>query len=192
MTDIASMNRDRPLRQVVHLLADAIAALPSGEQAELRRELATDRRGEAGGPAFWKLAARYLEPDQLGTADPPWRDQAERRWAFVTGVLAKLGDTHRRGHSLGDALAAADVAEPRVLRLLRVEGEEILYDTVRSVVQQLASQGEPVDGADIAELVLSSGSASWAEKTRRRLARHYYRARLRAGATTTASSEGES
>lgn len=162
------------LKPVVnHLAADMAGKspkIPAGDQAALRRL----KPGEAGGPSFWKIAVHYLEPKGLlSAASSPWRDAEERRWAAVLSAIAQLKDQHRQGFGLGHALAAADVTEARVLRLLRAH-DDVLLDVLRAVVHQLRSKGQPVDLGDLAALVTSDG-APWEDSIRRTIAMDYYR-----------------
>lgn len=163
------------LRSTVNRLVQAMrkeGALTSGDRAALRRQ----RPGELGGPVFWKVAARYLEPaGLLPPARSRWRDDAERRWAVVLAAIAELADLHRTGpgHRLGRVLADHEISEARVLRLLRAH-DEALLDTVRDVVHQLASRGARVDLSDLASLV-TSDSTHWESDVRRSIALDYYR-----------------
>ena len=163
------------LRSTVGRLVQAMqkdGAVTSGERSALRRQ----RPGEPGGPVFWKLAARYLEPaDLLPPVGSKRRDSAERQWAVVLAAIAELADFHRSGsaHRLGRVLADRSVSEARVLRLLRAH-DAALLDTVRDVVHQLASSGARVDLSDVANLVTSDGT-DWETDVRRSIALDYYR-----------------
>jgi CRISPR type I-E-associated protein CasB/Cse2 len=75
------------------------------------------------------------------------------------------------GRSLGEALFAAGVAEHRVLRLLRAEGDD-LVPLLRHTIHQLSSTGESTCPIELTKLVLATGSR--AESIRRKIARHYY------------------
>jgi CRISPR type I-E-associated protein CasB/Cse2 len=152
------------------------AAIPAGELATLRRE------DGALSPAFYKLAARVLEDELARYAYEPLRVEAERRWARVVHALAKLGGQHRPGApSFGRALAAAELAEPRFLRLVRAEGDA-LDAALRAAIAPLAQKAVSFDAADLAALVLSAPHPTWSfyfddgEAVRRRIARDYYRA----------------
>ena len=71
-------------------------------------------------------------------------------------------------------LAGAGIAEARVLRLVRSQGEALLAN-VRAISHQLAATGHRVDWSDFAALILSD-DAPWADDVRRRLCLDYYRA----------------
>jgi len=145
--------------------------IPPGEVAALRRL----RPDQPGGPAFWKIAVRHLEPAELlADAGAPWRDEEERRWAMVLAGMAEMKGLHRPGRALGRVLAEAEVSEARVLRLLRAQGEDALAAAVRAVVHQLASGGHRVDWHDLAELIRSAGRP-FEGSVRRRIATDYYR-----------------
>lgn len=125
-----------------------------------------------GGPAFWKIAIRHLEPAGLLVgAEGPLRRKQELCWSTILAAMAEGPPLGRR--SLGRALAEADVTEARVLRLLRAR-DDILLDTARTVGHQLAAAGCEFDWSDMAEVVSSDG-APHAEAVRRRIAYDYYR-----------------
>jgi CRISPR system Cascade subunit CasB len=145
---------------VAKLSEDIKKRLSTGDLAELRRM----RYQYPGCPAFWKLAA--VRFDYLDDADV-------RRWAAIVSGMAAMPELLRANRSLGRALAAAKVAEPRVLRLLRAR-DDALLDAVRVVSRQLTSAGEPVDWTDLARLVFLDGGAR-GESVRRRIAGDYYR-----------------
>jgi CRISPR-associated protein Cse2 (CRISPR_cse2) len=162
----------RKARGVVYAIASAMADghIPAGDRAALRREQL--------GPAFWRLAVRYLEPARLlGPESAPWRRETERRWAAIVANVAHADHCHVPDRRLGAALSAADVAEARVLRLARAHGER-LFPAVRAVSHQLISGGHRADWADFADLILSDGSP-WQDDVRRRLCLDYYRAQAR-------------
>lgn len=143
--------------------------IPPGDVAALRRA----RPGEIGGPAFWKIAVRHLEPARLLPGiDHPDRDAAERRWTAILGGMAEMAGLHQRGVRPGRALARNKVAEARVLRLLKAEGEALL-DLVRTIAHQLKSQGARVDWTDLAGLVHWGGHPAQ-DSVRRRIALDYY------------------
>lgn len=143
--------------------------LPNGEVAQLRRL----RPDEAASPAFWKVVVAHLEPDgQLPEGEGPLREDLERRWAVILRGMAEMKGLHRPRRRLGTALAEAGVAEPRVLRLLR-SADEVLHETLRTTVHQLATKAEPIDWTDAAFLVLTDGR-SREESVRRSIARAFY------------------
>jgi CRISPR type I-E-associated protein CasB/Cse2 len=152
------------LAPLVHaLMIDIQKALTAGEVSQLRRM----RPDNPGCPAFWKLAALRLDP-----AGALGNEQAERRWTALLAGMASMSGLLRSGRRLGQALAAATIAEPRVLRLLRAQ-DDALLDAVRVTAQQLAAAGQAVDWLDFAFLVLSDGGRNEA-RVRRRIARDYY------------------
>lgn len=170
-----------PLRRAVGRITRELESegVSPGDRAALRRS----RSGDLGGPAFWKLAARHLEPEGLlPHGDAPWRDEAERRWVTVVAAYAEMGAKDLRGPRLGKVLAEERVAEARVLGLLRASGVPLLR-AARAVVHQLASRGAAFDARDLAELVTSDGAAR-AQSVRRRIARDYYRRLRREGQET--------
>ena len=153
------------ITSTIQHVTDDLADADAGTLAELRRL----RPGDAGGPAFWRIVVRHLEPE-LPVGDA--RDEALRRWAVILRTCAQL--EHRPGYRLGTALAKTRVSETRVTRLLRASGET-LWDTIRAVVHQLVSAGTPVDIAGIAMLVLSDGAPN-EQLVRQGIANDFYEA----------------
>jgi CRISPR type I-E-associated protein CasB/Cse2 len=157
-------------RRTVRAIAGAIGAehYPPGRLAELRR-LDPDA---PQGAAFWTLLLDHA-PGAVGDV------RAEQAWAAVLRGMALMVPHHRpadradgRG-TLGEALAVADVSEPRFLRLLRVGGGE-LPGELRRLARLMAAKGAGFDWTDAWWLLRTAGGAG-AEATRRRLARDYYR-----------------
>jgi CRISPR system Cascade subunit CasB len=140
--------------------------LSPGDVAALRRS----RPDSIDAPAFWRIAAVDLA-DWL-EHDEPRRDEGERRWAVILQAMAELRGLHNPRRSLGAALADTEVAEHRVLRLLRASAEG-LFDAVRIIAHHLATKGVSFNCADLAWLVLSDGRSD-EEPVRRRIARNYY------------------
>lgn len=155
------------LSSLVGKLTHAIDELLSpGEVADLRR---LDPNAPYR-PAFWKVAARYLEHEiPLGGEA---RDEMERRWAAILSGMAQTQKFHQPGRRLGQALAEAGLSELRLTRLLRARGEKLL-DELRGVVRVLASKGQAFDWTHLANLVLSEGYKH-EEKVRRQIARDYF------------------
>ncbi|MCB9712799.1 MAG: type I-E CRISPR-associated protein Cse2/CasB [Myxococcales bacterium] len=125
-------------------------------------------------PAFWRIVVSELQP-MLPEASP-YREEHERRWAAILGGLAEVAGAglHVPKRRLGEAAAAAQLHEMRVLKLLRAHGDALLA-LVRPLAHQLVSKGVPVDWADVAELVLSDGRPH-GDRVRRNLARSYFSA----------------
>ncbi len=127
-------------------------------------------------PAFFRVMARSL--DELLPKNEQLRLEVESRWAVVAQAMAMAIGPGKRGTSLlsrtsfGEALADADVAEMRVLRLLDASADQ-RADLLRGVVHQLVSKAQDFDPGDIAELVLTQGDAQ--ERARRHIARSFYR-----------------
>jgi hypothetical protein len=127
------------------------------ERAVSPGDLASLRRMQTGAPdcsAFWRLLA--LDVVAL-PAGGPARDEAERRWGAIVQAMATMAGQHAPGVALGRALAMADVAETRVLRLLRASGPA-LADAVRVTSHQLAQKALPSNHADLAALILTDGT----------------------------------
>jgi CRISPR system Cascade subunit CasB len=151
------------------IYADFTYRLTPGDVADLRRlDAAKDERP----PAFWKLAVERLEPAGFSFADDdtPW----DAPWAAAIAVMALANGIAGPRRALGAALAEANVAETRLLRLLRAR-DTALYDVLRTVARQLVSAAVAPDWADVAELTLSDRVAGERERVRREIARDYYR-----------------
>lgn len=169
-SDTKRMSRRDRAREAVQRIAWEFEqeVIAPADRAALRRI----RPGEAGGPAFWKIAIRHLEPaGLLADVDSPLRQWQELCWSTVLSAMAEGLPLGKR--SFGRALAETGVTEARVLRLLRAH-EDVLLATVRTVTHQLAAAGCAFDWSDIVELLFSD-SAPYAEGVRRRIAYDYYR-----------------
>jgi CRISPR system Cascade subunit CasB len=157
-------------------LADRLGALISdglspGDVAAMRRM----RPDDVGAPVFWRLAASELAT--VFATEGPRRDEQERRWAVILQAMAEMRRLHDPRRSLGAALADADVAEQRLLKLLRAS-DDALFDAVRVIAHHLATRGVATNTADIARLILSDGGPNQ-ETVRRKLARDFYGAQSR-------------
>lgn len=158
---------ERSLGSIVGAVAVSMdRVLPPGDVAALRRL----RPGDADCAAFWKLLATHLTGELPAGGAP--RDEAERRWAVILQALARMRGLHAPGLRLGRTLAAAGLAEARVLRLLRAR-HEALADAVRVTAHFLANGAVPSDQAEMAALILSDGRTD-EESVRRRIARDFY------------------
>jgi CRISPR system Cascade subunit CasB len=140
----------------------------AGDRASLKRLQWND----PSSPAYWRFLTEYVEEAGLLTASGDRRHDEEVCWAAILASVAQLAELHRPGRALGEALAAADFAELRFVRLLRAR-EHGLLDNVRLTARYLAAKGEYVDCTDLAWLVLSAGGRS-EEKVRRRIAQAFY------------------
>lgn len=160
-------NEERGLPSVVGALSYSIdQVLPAGDVAELRRL----RPDDPSSPAFWRLCAAHL--DMHLPSGEAVRGEAERRWAVILQALAELRGLHAPRAHFGRALVDADLAEGRLLRLLRAR-DDALADAVRVTSHHLAATATSVDCTELAHLVLSDGRTD-AEEVRRRIARDYY------------------
>lgn len=149
-------------------------AFSRGDVAALRRE------DGATSPTFYKVASLVLDRE-LATLTGGALTEAETRWARVVHLLAKTSGLHRPGPpSFGAALAHAELAEARLLRLLRAEGAAI-ESAARAVLAPLAQKAVSFDPVDLAALVLSAPHPRWrfhfedTDTVRRRVARDFYR-----------------
>jgi len=164
---VESVGIDALVHRIAGLLAHGGGVLTSGDVAALRRMDAA--RAQA---PFFKLAGlvldEYLSRTSLG------RERAETRWAAIVVGLAHLGELHRQGIPLGRALVDAHYSELRFSRLLRADGDQLL-DELPALARFLSAKGVGADWSGAAWLILSVGHAH-EERTRRALARDYYRA----------------
>lgn len=140
---------------------------PSGDLAALRR-LDPDA---PDGAAFWQLVA-WFAPELFDD------ENGQRVLAATVRGMAIAHPFHlpvggRR--SLGTAMAEADVAEARLLRLLRL-GRAGLPEELRRLARLMASKGDDgrFDWSDAAWL-LATADSNAGEKVRRRIARDFYR-----------------
>lgn len=158
---------DRPtLSSTVGSIATAIEkALSPGDVAALRK-LAPDDPACA---AYWRLMS--MNPETVPHFGDS-REDIERRWASILQAMATMAGLHSSRVPLGRAMAEADVAEQRFLRLLRASGSG-LADAVRITAHHLAQKAVPSDHLDLAQLVLSDGGPG-EDSVRRRIARSYY------------------
>lgn len=155
---------------LIHSIAGLLRSSPvltRGDIAALRR---MDPRRPAA--AFFKIEGLVLDEHLPGEASA--RASGETRWAAIIIGLAHLGDLHQREHRLGFALAAAQFSELRFARLLEADADQ-LVDELPSLARFLAAKSVPADWTAAAQLMLSAGRED-EERTRRHLARDYYRA----------------
>lgn len=159
----------------------AYALDPRSDSALGLGDLAWLRRGDgARSPTFYKLSTTLLH-DELSDLYGARLDEAERRWARVVHLLARTGGQHRsEADGFGAALAQADLAEARFLRLLRSEGDAV-DAAARAALAPLVQKATAFQPFDLAALVLSAPHPAWrfhfedAEAVRRRIARNFYR-----------------
>jgi CRISPR system Cascade subunit CasB len=159
--------KPRELGRAVVGLAGALARLPPGPLAELRRA-----SPGAGVAAFWRV---YFA---CGLDAQPGRPED---WEWVAAALALMTPTgddpdKRNAHDgaapLGATLFAANVSEPRVAKILNNPLSQ-RRDALMRLARLLARTGKGVDTVDLARLLLFAD----AERARlHRLAQSYYAA----------------
>lgn len=173
-------SRESRVRSAARAIATRVRndLLTIGEIAELKRMSG----GSVGGPAFWRLAALDLEP--RGVLAP----EQEPRWLSAACLIAMVGSLHAPHVNLGAALAAADLSEQRLFKLLRSTGTA-LDDAARIAAHYLATKGVAVDAADLAELVVEDPASDRGESLRRRIARSYYATRHRSANEPTSGDQ---
>lgn len=148
------------VRNIAHRLDSE--AFPAGHRAQLRR-LHNARQDSA---AFWHLMNEYAR----GALDD---DRAARALAVVIRGMAIAPRFHFAEHvSLGTAMAAAEISDARLLRLLRT-GREQLPEEVRRLARLMGSKGDVgrFDWHDVFELAFHPDE-DW---PRRDIAKDYYR-----------------
>lgn len=159
-------------RRALSALRFVLQRADAGVLARLRR---ADTRSPP--PDFFRVSVEVL--DEILPVQGPIRDEQESRWAVIVQAMAiALGTNPADGGLLGgvpfgEALARADVAEMRMLRLLEAR-EEQLPDLVRQLVSQLVGKGQPFSANDVADLILD-GNSERGERARREIARNFYR-----------------
>ncbi len=139
-----------------------------GDVAELRRLTTSD----PASPAFFKLMASTVDPDQKLPPGGHIRDEIERKWAVFFQVAAMMRQLHSQDVSLGYALSSAGYSELRFVRLLRARGS-LLYREVHTCAHFLAAKVQPCNLVYIARLIMVFDKDS-AESIRRAIARNFY------------------
>lgn len=162
--------RFQALARLRHDLDPDNGRLGPGERAELRRIDPLAGAATASAP-FWRFVVNELEP--RGLLGEQAGDRQLRPYLAIVQAMASLEGLLRPKARLGAAMAAANVSEARLVRLLRARGDALLRN-LRSVVHQLRSQAQAVDPMDLAELILSDGRPH-GETVRSKIARAYYR-----------------
>lgn len=169
-------DQERILREAIPKIAPDIAKLAPGPAAALRLD---PYRG-AGAAAFWKLLVEHLP------ADAPLNEEREERWAawfHATAILTPRGrnpnkqSAHNPAVPMGRALHDAGVSEERLARLLATP---TIHRTtaVTSICRRIAA-GRSDTGRNTGFNLVTMGEfiLVGSEKTDRRIARDYYRAR---------------
>jgi hypothetical protein len=147
-----------------------LLGIGSGAVSELRR-----MRPEAGGlsPAFWHLALPRIGEDWIGST------AQEKAWAIVIAGMATMAPgAHAKDASPGMVLAATGYAEPRFVRLLRAEGDELAAE-MRTVCLWFRNKGRAIDWLDFGRFVLARSGAHFPERldpddAAHRIARRYF------------------
>lgn len=150
--------------RVVHAIHAALerGTISPGDAAALRRLQPED----PSSPAFWRVFLGYVKPPEEPSVE------LQRRWAIILNAVAQLVGLNAAPIPLGRALRDARLSELRLIRLLRADSQRIA-DAVRHTARFLASKGQSVNLADLADLVLTTERRR-GERVRRRIARHYY------------------
>ena len=161
---------------------DAWSMWTKGDIAQFRR-LDVKRR-QIHDAAFWRLAATLLDPELL---DEGSSEQRGSQWMAIVQAVAVAYRVHVPKVRIGRSMQLADVSERRLMRLLRAEGDGLLSEA-RRVARQLQSQGQGVDLADFATLILSD-DATDREKVRRGIASDYFHQRHKSDHSNTSDSE---
>jgi hypothetical protein len=168
-------SNEAPTRDWYGVVTDAVVtrmvALDNGARASLRRA----KLGAPPSEAFWRIAFDVLEPlGALPSAEALWRDEAERNWAALLGLIEPIAEQHRAFARTGAALADG-LSEARVERLLTAKGDR-LVDELRAVIARVRSDRAIVDARSFVALLASEGRSN-GEAERRRFARDFYGAK---------------
>lgn len=165
----------------IGFLSRKLPRLSTGDRARLRRGPLD--AGEAGAPAFWKLAAH----EKYGFAATP-------EWAAIVQAMAILtprpadGDDNPKGpHDLSNRLGkglcdggnaswgqvSSDprpvLSELRLAKMLAAKGN-LRRELVVRAAKIMAKSGAPVNCADLARFILDENS----DEPARQIARNYY------------------
>ena len=187
----------RSWTNIAFRLAQAVAAMPDHD----RGGLAGLRRMDPDKPdtgAFWRLMA---QEDLLGN------HHIERKWGLVLHGIALMtrtaGDNavSRSAHdgkvSVGQALYLGAeskrgfYSETRLGRLLTARGD-MLRVLMARLFRMLATAGVSFNWCEMAVFILSEGyDEERAERSRRRIARDYYRAEQRQSRKTETQDRGD-
>lgn len=171
-----AQDQERIQVQAIPEIASKIARLAPGPAAALR--LGPNRR--AGAAAFWKLLTEHLP------ADAPLNEEREERWAAwfqAAAILTPRGrnpnkqSAHNDKVPMGRALHDAGVSEERLARLLATPTPRRTI-AVTSICRRIAA-GKSDAGRSTGFNLVTLGKfiLFGSEKTDRRIARDYYRAR---------------
>jgi CRISPR system Cascade subunit CasB len=169
-----SAKKVHPVR--VEAFARAIRAL---ENAERRGDLASLRRLNTDAPdaaVFYRIVVKIA---------PEANAAALQRYARFLQILA-LKPAALISGSFGAAMAAADISEARVQKLLTARGP-VLAEQIRLISRRLANVGT-LPYQQIGDLLLiEDEDGEWAESARLRIARDYWRALDRADSNPASS-----
>ena len=175
-----AQDQERIQVQAIPEIASKIARLAPGPAAALR--LGPNRR--AGAAAFWKLLTEYLSAD--APINEEHRANWEERWAAwfqAAAILTPRGrnpnkqSAHNDKVPMGRALHDAGVSEERLARLLATPTVH-RTTAVTSICRRIAA-GRSDTGRNTGFNLVTMGEfiLVGSEKTDRRIARDYYRAR---------------
>jgi hypothetical protein len=151
----------------------------TGMLAEMRR-MAWDEFP----PAYWHFALRHI-PEEWRTFNGTPSQGLDQAWASVLRAMAEgAPNPNQFTYGFGTALAETRYAEPRFVRLLRADGENLVRE-VRVAAGWLSRAGVKANWTDPAALILArighlrrAGDAWLPEPdaTVHSLARDYFRA----------------
>lgn len=166
-------DQERILREAIPKIAPDIAKLAPGPAAALRLD---PYRG-AGAAAFWKLLAEHLP------ADAPVNEERWAAWFQAAAILTPRGrnpnkqSAHNDKVPMGRALHDAGVSEERLARLLATPTTR-RTTAVTSICRRIAA-GRSEAGRNTGFNLVTLGEfiLVGSDKTDRRIARDYYRAR---------------
>lgn len=174
--DVGSQPQAGRERDLIEAFADEIRLLARKDR---RGDLASLRRLDPERPdaaAFFRIVV---------TVAPEAGPDSMRRYARLVQILALNPDALKPGR-LGNALAAADVSEGRVLKLLAARGPALARQ-LHLIARRLANAGA-LPYRQLATLVLESDDSPRAEDVRLSIARDYWRALDRGAAGATPQS----
>ncbi|MCA8929418.1 MAG: hypothetical protein KDC18_15245 [Alphaproteobacteria bacterium] len=148
--DASTPDAPKGLGSIIGQLSPRLDAerIGTGTLAELRR-MAWDEFPSA----YWHFTLRHI-PEAWRTRDGAPSQHLDRAWAAVLRAMAEgAPNPNAFGHSFGAALAETGYAEPRFVRLLRADGEDLARE-MRTAALWLARAGTKANWTDPAGLML--------------------------------------
>lgn len=136
-------------------------------------------------PSYWHFALRNIPEQWRVTQGEDRQLKLDQAWAAILRAMAEgAPNPNAFGTPFGKALAETGYAEPRFVRLLRADGDDLARE-VRLAAVWLARAGAKASWVEPAELILArighlrKAGETWVaapDATVHKLARDYFRA----------------